>query len=235
MAIAGAGLHHFTGEKNAARNWEEKSEERVRRRWWRVCEMRTSFLDLISLSHENHEVIDGKHLMEREIFKMIILGVDWWRGKAIGRRRRKSISWVCDSPMNVLFKWVVPTDCRKTVSGWEQGKKVRKGFGRWQRVCCRSRDRVTTWTPPDLTHSSLLPPHASPTLLAMGTLETSPNLPSLTPKAWQRNGEIRHRMSPLHNPCKMWISELEVFGSVDGKLNNATQSKKKRREFWLFL
>ena len=40
-------------------------------------EMRTSSLDLISLSHENHEVIDvGGHLMERKIFKMIILGVD---------------------------------------------------------------------------------------------------------------------------------------------------------------
>ena len=39
--------------------------------------MRTSSLDLISLSYENHEVIDvGKHLMERKIFKMIILGVD---------------------------------------------------------------------------------------------------------------------------------------------------------------
>ena len=40
-------------------------------------EMRTSSLDLISLSHENHEVIDvGGHLMERKNFKMLILGVD---------------------------------------------------------------------------------------------------------------------------------------------------------------
>ena len=31
--------------------------------------------------------------------------------------------------MNVLFKWVVPTDRRKSVSGCEQGKKVRNGFG----------------------------------------------------------------------------------------------------------
>ena len=32
--------------------------------------------------------------------------------------------------MSVLFKWVVPTDRRKSVSGCEQGKKVRKVFGR---------------------------------------------------------------------------------------------------------
>ena len=32
--------------------------------------------------------------------------------------------------MSVLFKWVFPTDRRKSVSGCEQGKKVRKGFGR---------------------------------------------------------------------------------------------------------
>ena len=39
--------------------------------------MRTSSLDLISLSYENHEMIDvDKHLTERKIFKMIILGVD---------------------------------------------------------------------------------------------------------------------------------------------------------------
>ena len=39
--------------------------------------MRNSSLVLISLSYENYEVIDvGRHPMERNIFKMIILGVD---------------------------------------------------------------------------------------------------------------------------------------------------------------
>ena len=37
----------------------------------------TSSLHLISLSYENHKVIDvGGHLMETKIFKMIIIGVD---------------------------------------------------------------------------------------------------------------------------------------------------------------
>jgi hypothetical protein len=135
----------------------------------------------------------GGHLMERKIFKMIILGVDWWGGKTVGRRRRKSISWVRYS-MNVLFKWVVPTDCRKSVSACEQGKKVRKGFRRWQRVCCLSRDRGTTWTP-SRHHTFFSPDPMPPHFTGHVNLETSPNLPCNCLKAWQRSGEIRHRMS----------------------------------------
>ena len=52
-------------KRNAERNWEEESEENGRGDDEAFCEMRTSSLDLASLSYENHEVMDvGGHLME---------------------------------------------------------------------------------------------------------------------------------------------------------------------------
>ena len=157
------------GKRREKKGWGEDCEG--------FCEMRNSSLDLISLSYENHEMIDvDGHLMERKIFKMIILGVDWWGGKTVGRRRRKSKPLMCYS-MNVLFKWVVPTDHRKSVSACEQGKKVRKGFRRWQRVCCLSRDRGTTWTP-SRRHTFFSPDPMPPHFTGHRNLETSPNLPS---------------------------------------------------------
>ena len=52
-------------KRNAERNWEEESEENGRGGNEVFCEMRTSSLDLASLSYENHEVMDvGGHLME---------------------------------------------------------------------------------------------------------------------------------------------------------------------------
>lgn len=207
MAIAGAGLIISQERKNAARNWEEKSEERVRRRWWRVLWMREP-LPLIwsPLSHENHEVIDvGKHLMEEEILKWLFLvWID--EGKAIGRRRRKSISWVCDS-MNVLFKWVVPWV--QEDSEWlGAGQEGEEGVWEMTEVCCRSGTGLQHEHLPDLTFS-LLPP-MPPHFAGHGNLETSPNLPS-NPLKQQRNGEIRHRMSPYITYADMEFQSWGVW------------------------
>ena len=142
---------------------------------------------------------------------MIILGVDWWEGETAGRRRRKSKSWVCYS-MNMLFKWMVPTDRRKSVSGWEQGKKVRKGFGRWLRVCCLSRDKDTTWTP-SRSHRFLSPHPMPPHFTGHVNLEMSPNLAS-NPKGLAKKWRNKTQDESLHSICKMGISELRFLAQL---------------------
>ena len=124
---------------------------------------------------------------------MIILCVDWWEGKTVSREGERAnhecvIPWMCY--LNEWFPRIAGS-----LSGCEQGKKVRKGFGRWLRVCCLSRDRGTTWT--RSRHHTFLSPHPMPPHFTVQVnLEKSPNVPSNPLKAWQRSGEIRHRMSP---------------------------------------
>ena len=64
--------------------------------------------------------------------------------------------------MNVLFKWAVPTDCKKSVSGCEQGKKVRKGIGEMTEGLLSFQGQEYNMDTLQASHIPLPSPHVSP-------------------------------------------------------------------------